>query len=181
MRIDKSDHQEQLYRGWVLEIADSPQLFRKQDAFETYKSLTNPVLKTKRKYENHITTFNRHSVHYFTMNEIDLRDDENTRNPVIRLLGIDVNKMDELLGLRHMGAGVVEVQDSRKMFEFWHQVKCCFDRGDSYELTAEEQAIFSKFVNKNNKKTVLATEFEEMFGITDEFEYQQFLSETTRI
>ena len=177
MKIDKGDHQEQLYRGWVLEIADSPQLFRKQDAFEAYKSLTNPVLKTKRKYENHITTFNRHSVHYFTMNEIDLRDDENTRNPVIRLLGIDVNKMDKLLGLKHLGAGVVEVQDTQKIFELWHQVKGCFDRGESYELTAEEQKLFAKFVNKNNKKTVLAAEFEDMFGITDEFEYQQFLSE----
>jgi len=180
MKMDKLDHQELLFMGWVLEIADSPQIFRKQDDFETYKGLTNSIFKIKKKYENSITTYKRHSTHYFTMNEIDLRDDENTRTPVIRLLDIDVEKMDSLLGLKHTGGGVVEQVYPQKLMDFWYQVKCCYDRKETYEMNAHEQTIFSKFINKNNKKTIIAIEFEGMFGLSEDFMYSQFLDETKR-
>lgn len=178
--VTKLPHQLLLFMGWVLEIADSPKIFRQQDLFETYKGLTNPEYKVQRKYKNEFETLPRRSVHYLTGNDIDQRDDENTRNPIIRIVDIDLKKMDEILGLRHIGNGIVEVVDAQKRFELWHQLKCCYDRGESYELTPEEQMIFKKFANKNNKKTMLATEFEDMLGIDDNFEYNNFLLETVK-
>ena len=178
--VTKLPHQLLLFMGWVLEIADSPKIFRQQDLFETYKGLTNPEYKVQRKYKNEFETLPRRSVHYLTGNDIDQRDDENTRNPIIRIVDIDLKKMDEILGLRHVGNGIVEVIDAQKRFELWHQLKCCYDRGESYELTPEEQMIFKKFANKNNKKTMLATEFEDMLGIDDNFEYNNFLLETVK-
>ena len=130
-------HLEMLFRMWVIELSEPDKMFKCKDKNDAYKSATNPEIRIKRKYENEMTVYKRRSMHYMTANNIDMRDDENTRNPIIRIKSIELARMDKILGLEHTGGGAVKVVEESRWFDFWHEIYCCYRRGESRELTQQ--------------------------------------------
>ena len=171
-------HLEMLFRMWVVELSEPDKVFKCKDRNDAYKSATNPEIRIKRKYENEMTVYKRRSMHYMTANNIDMRDDENTRNPIIRIKSIELARMDKILGLEHTGGGAVKVVEESRWFNFWHEIYCCYIGGESRELTQDELNVFSIYLNANNRKNNLIIMLEDLFGIDERFNYEEFLRET---
>ena len=180
--IENPDHKKMMHSSWVVEFADCPKNISDSKKISALKSSTEATFPYRRLYSNEITHLDRQSVWFFTLNDVSIRDTESTRFPILNMkerdektLERDLNKLDELLGLKRIGEKETVVANSRKYDAFWNQVRCLRKRGFNWALPEKYKKILHRIAVVTERKSLLVLNILDRFGIDETtWDYEEF-------
>ncbi len=175
--IENKDHQKIMHNAWAVELADCPWNLSKKNKISSMKSATESTYPYRPLYSNEIIHLLRQAIWFMTLNEVSIRDSESTRFPVLNIKEkVNLNKIDELLGLKLVGEKETIVEDYDKYNTFWNQVRCLHESGHGWSLRDEHKKILHRIATVTERKSLLTLKIIERFGIDEEsWNYKEFL------
>ena len=174
--IENKDHQKIMHNALVTELSDCQWNLSKKNKISSMKSATEATYPYRPLWSNEIIHLDRQSVWFMTLNEVSIRDSESTRFPILNVKEkVNLNAIDELLGLELVGEKEARVKDFNKYNIFWNQVRCLQKKGYNWAMPDAYKKILHRIATVTERKSLLTLKIIERFGIDEEtWDYKQF-------